>query len=177
MLQRVVLIGLAGALGTLARYGLGGMVQRLSGGGLPWGTLFVNVLGCFLFGVVWTLSDERLVISEETRVIMLGGFMGAFTTFSTFIFDTGGFLRDEQYALATGNILVQTAVGLLVVFRRRDRGAVGLAVKIGRVTLPRDSLRGKERDSAGAAHYAPTKRIHREVWKKQHARDQSRCRP
>jgi CrcB protein len=116
MLQRVVLIGLAGALGTLARYGMGGLVQRLSGGHLPWGTLFVNVLGCFLFGMVWALSDERLVISEEARIIMLGGFMGAFTTFSTFIFDTGGFLRDQQYFLATGNMLVQVMIGLLSFF-------------------------------------------------------------
>jgi CrcB protein len=116
MLQRVMLIGLAGALGTLARYGLGGLVQRLSGGELPWGTLFVNVLGCFLFGLVWTLSSERLVISEEVRIIMLGGFMGAFTTFSTFIFDTGGFLRHEQYFLATGNMLIQVTIGLLSFF-------------------------------------------------------------
>jgi CrcB protein len=116
MLQRVVLIGLAGALGTLARYGMGGLVQRVSGGHLPWGTLVVNVLGCFLFGMVWALSDERLVISEEARIIMLGGFMGAFTTFSTFIFDTGGFLRDQQYFLATGNMLVQVMIGLLSFF-------------------------------------------------------------
>ena len=116
MLQRVILIGLAGALGTLARYGMGGLVQRLSGGHLPWGTLFVNVLGCFLFGMVWALSDERLVISEEARIIMLGGFMGAFTTFSTFIFDTGGFLRDQQYFLATGNMLIQVTIGLLSFF-------------------------------------------------------------
>ena len=117
MLQRLLLIGLAGALGTLARYGLGGMVQRTWGHyDLPLGTLVVNVLGCFLFGMVWTLSDERLLISEETRIIMLGGFMGAFTTFSTFIFDTGGFLRDQQYMLATGNILIQTVVGLLSFF-------------------------------------------------------------
>jgi CrcB protein len=116
MLQRVMLIGLAGALGTLARYGMGGLVQRVSGGHLPWGTLFVNVLGCFLFGMVWALSNERLVIGEEARIIMLGGFMGAFTTFSTFIFDTGGFLRDQQYILATGNMLVQVAIGLLSFF-------------------------------------------------------------
>jgi CrcB protein len=116
MLQRVMLIGLAGALGTLARYGMGGLVQRVSGGHLPWGTLFVNVLGCFLFGMVWALSNERLVIGEEARIIMLGGFMGAFTTFSTFIFDTGGFLRDQQYILATGNMLVQVTIGLLSFF-------------------------------------------------------------
>jgi CrcB protein len=125
MLQRLILIALAGALGTLARYGLGGVVQRLSAEGLPVGTLVVNVLGCFLFGLVWTLSAERLMISEDSRVIMLGGFMGAFTTFSTFIFDTGGFLRNEQYLMATGNILAQTIIGLLSFFAGIAIGRLG----------------------------------------------------
>lgn len=116
MVQRILLIALAGALGTLARYGLGGLVQRIMGGTMPWGTLAVNVMGCFLFGVVWTLADERLVISEETRLVVLGGFMGAFTTFSTFIFDTGGFMRDAQWLLATGNVALQTVTGLAFLF-------------------------------------------------------------
>lgn len=116
MLQKMLLIALAGALGTLARYGLGGAVQRFSGEGLPWGTLLVNVLGCFLFGLVWTLAEERLVISSDTRVIMLGGFMGAFTTFSTFIFETGSMVRDLHLVMATGNVLVQTLVGLVFLF-------------------------------------------------------------
>ncbi len=116
MIQRLVLIGLAGALGTLARYGLGGMVQRLVGGDLPWGTLFVNIIGCFLFGFVWALADERLLISQETRIVMLGGFMGAFTTFSAFIFDTGGFVQEAQWLMATGNVLVQTGIGLMSLF-------------------------------------------------------------
>jgi CrcB protein len=62
------------------------------------------------------LADERLVLSEEARLIVLGGFMGAFTTFSTFIFDTGGFLRDAQWLLASGNVLLQTGVGLAFLF-------------------------------------------------------------
>jgi CrcB protein len=116
MWQRAVLIGFAGALGTLARYSLSDLVQRISGGDLPWGTLFVNVVGCFLFGLVWTLADERLMISQETRIVVLGGFMGAFTTFSTFIFDTGGFMQDARWMMATGNVLVQTGVGLVFMF-------------------------------------------------------------
>ena len=116
MWQRAVLIGLAGALGTLARYSLSDLVQRISGGNLPWGTLFVNVLGCFLFGLVWTLADERMVINDETRIVVLGGFMGAFTTFSTFIFDTGGFMQDARWLMATGNILLQTGIGLVFLF-------------------------------------------------------------
>lgn len=124
MAQRILLIALAGALGTLARYGLGGLVQRMVGGTLPWGTLAVNVLGCFLFGVIWTLADERLVITEDTRLVVLGGFMGAFTTFSTFIFDTGGFMRDAQWLLATGNVAVQTVTGLVFLFIGISAGRV-----------------------------------------------------
>lgn len=116
MVQRFILIAVAGALGTTARYGLGDFVQKLAGGDWSWGTLFVNVVGCFLFGLVWTLADERVVIGEEARIVVLGGFMGAFTTFSTFIFDTGGFVQDGRWMLATGNILVQTTVGLVFLF-------------------------------------------------------------
>jgi fluoride exporter len=117
MLQRLLLIALAGAFGTLARYGLGGMVQRYSPEAhLPLGTLVVNVVGCFLFGVVWSLAHERLLIDDEFRVVILVGFMGAFTTFSTFIFETGNFLNDERWLMATVNITVQTLIGLLSLF-------------------------------------------------------------
>ncbi len=116
MSQRLLLVAFAGALGTLARYGLSGAVQKIAGGDFPWGTFVVNMLGCFLFGMVWTLADERLVISHEQRIVMLGGFMGAFTTFSTFIFDTGSFVRDSQWLMASGNVLLQTAIGLAFLF-------------------------------------------------------------
>ena len=124
MAQRMLLIGLAGALGTLARYGLSDVIQRLAGGNLPWGTIIVNIVGCFLFGLVWTLADERLVIDAETRLVVLGGFMGAFTTFSTFIFDTGGFVREAQWLLAGGNILLQTASGLAFLFIGATTGRI-----------------------------------------------------
>ena len=116
MPQRLLLIAFAGALGTVARYALGSLVQKFAGGSWPWGTLFVNVVGCFLFGLVWALADRRVLVSEEGRVIVLGGFMGAFTTFSTFIFDTGGFMREAQWLLATGNVMVQTGIGLVFLF-------------------------------------------------------------
>jgi CrcB protein len=116
MLQRLLLIAVAGALGTLARYGLGGIFQKITLSGLPVGTLIVNIVGCFLFGLIWTLAEERMVIDPEARVIMLGGFMGAFTTFSTFIFETGGFVRESEWLLATGNVAVQTVIGLAFFF-------------------------------------------------------------
>ena len=102
----------AGALGTLARYGLGGLVQRLHESIFPWGTFVVNALGCFLFGLVWTLAEERLVIGGETRAVILVGFMGAFTTFSTFAFETAAMLRDAEWLLAAANLLAHNGLGL-----------------------------------------------------------------
>jgi CrcB protein len=107
---------MAGAAGTLSRYWLGGLVQRICGESFPWGTLVVNGLGCFLFGFVWSLAEERLVISGETRFLILTGFMGAFTTFSTFAFETGEQLRDSEWLLALGNVAAQLILGLALVF-------------------------------------------------------------
>ena len=116
MLQKLILIALAGGLGTLARYGLAGLVQRWAGSGFPWGTLAVNAIGCFLFGIIWPLASERLALSPEVRVIVLVGFMGAFTTFSTYIWETGQMLANSQWLLAGGNIVLQNAVGLALFF-------------------------------------------------------------
>ncbi len=114
--MKIVLIALLGAFGTLARYYLGGYVQRASGGVFPWGTFAVNMAGSFLFGLVWTLAEEKFVISSETRAVVLIGFMGAFTTFSTYTFDTVVLIRDAQWALAFGNIALQSFCGLAFLF-------------------------------------------------------------
>src|SRR2546422_383232 len=111
ILHKLVLLAFAGALGTLARYGLSGLAYRWWGESFPWGTLAVNLLGCFLFGLVWTLGEERLIISGETRLIVLTGFMGAFTTFSTFAFETTESLRDGEWWLAVANFAAQNVLG------------------------------------------------------------------
>lgn len=116
MLTKLAWLCVAGALGTLARYGLSGLVQRLHESDFPWGTLVVNGLGCFAFGVVWTLAEERLVIGGETRAIILIGFMGAFTTFSTYAFETSAMLRDAEWVLAAANALAQNVLGVAAFF-------------------------------------------------------------
>jgi CrcB protein len=116
MIKKLLLIALAGGMGSLARYGLSGLVQNIAGGKFAWGTATVNVLGCFLFGTIWSLTEEKMLISGETRAIILTGFMGAFTTFSTYIFETGELMRDSQWILATTNIFAQIIIGLFCFF-------------------------------------------------------------
>ena len=110
--SKLVWLAGAGAIGTIARWGLQGVVQRAAESPFPWGTLAVNALGCFLFGLVWTLAEERLLIGGETRLVVLVGFMGAFTTFSSYAFETGAMLRDTEWLLAAGNLLAQNGLGL-----------------------------------------------------------------
>ena len=76
----VLWLAVAGAAGTLARWGLQGLVHTLQPTLFPWGTLAVNALGCLLFGLVWSLSEERLLVPPHIRLVVLTGFMGAFTT-------------------------------------------------------------------------------------------------
>lgn len=113
--QRMLLLAAAGAAGTLARFTLAGFVQRLVPTEFPWGTFSVNALGCLLFGLVWSLADERMIISGATRAVVLVGFMGAFTTFSTFAFETGQLLDDGQWLSAAGNVLLQNVSGVVLV--------------------------------------------------------------
>ncbi len=114
--QKLLCIGVAGALGTLSRYGLSGLIQGMVGIGFPWGTAAVNAIGCLLFGLVWTLGAERMAISAEARTIILTGYMGAFTTFSTFISETGQLAGGAQWWIAVGNITFQISVGLALFF-------------------------------------------------------------
>jgi fluoride exporter len=111
--QKLLFIALAGSLGTLARYGLGGLVQEYSGKVFPWGTVVVNLLGCFVFGILFSSLEERWPASGEVRSIVLIGFLGAFTTFSTFIFETRKLLEDAQWLPAIGYFTFHNIGGLL----------------------------------------------------------------
>ena len=115
MLEKLALIAVAGMAGTLARYWLSGVVYEVAGRDFPWGTAVVNILGCFLFGLVWELAEGRYLLRSEARAVILTGFMGAFTTFSTFMFETGELLRGGQWLFAMGNLALQNIIGLLAV--------------------------------------------------------------
>jgi CrcB protein len=115
-MQKLIWLGLAGALGTLARYGVATAAGRLAGMGFPWGTLAVNLGGCFLFGLVLTLSRERGLIAQVPAEIVLVGFMGAFTTFSSYVGDTWLLAQGARAGHAFVNVAVQNLGGLACFF-------------------------------------------------------------
>ena len=114
-LMKLACLGLAGAVGTLARFGISELVNRNVISPLPWGTWAVNIAGCFLFGLVWVLAEERELVSPEFRFVVLVGFMGAFTTFSTYMFESVDLLRAGAVIHALVNVLGQNLVGLVAV--------------------------------------------------------------
>ena len=113
MIQKLAWLSLAGAMGTLARYGLAGLVHRIDGSSFPWGTVAVNLIGCFIAGWLYVMFENRWPVSGETRTIILVGFMGAFTTFSAMILETGVLLRSTDWMYAAGNIALQNGVGFI----------------------------------------------------------------
>ena len=115
-MQKTILIALAGLVGTLARYWLSGVVARQYGETFPWGTMAVNLIGCFLAGAIFYLTEERFLLSPTLRTIILIGFLGGFTTFSSYGLQTFTLLRDGEVGLATLNIAVSNTVGLLMVW-------------------------------------------------------------
>lgn len=114
-MTRVMLVALLGALGAVARYGLSGWVTRLTrDAAFPYGTLGVNLLGSFVLGLLMGLTTGgALDLPPRLRVGLAIGFLGAFTTFSTFSYETLEALRVGQLRIAALNVVVSVAGGLL----------------------------------------------------------------
>lgn len=115
-MQKTIFIGLAGLVGTLLRYWLSGVVARQYGETFPWGTIVVNLVGCFLAGLVFYMTEERLLVNPVLRTAILIGLLGGFTTFSSYGLQTFTLLRDGELGLATLNLAVSNFVGLLMVW-------------------------------------------------------------
>ena len=106
---KLLLIGLGSALGGIARYGLSKVISDNAPSLFPWGTFTVNVLGCFIIGLVYGFIDNGMGLSENSKLFLTVGFCGGFTTFSTF--------SHENYLLFEGgNGLVVAAYAALSLF-------------------------------------------------------------
>jgi CrcB protein len=117
---KLLLIGLGGFVGAVSRYAVGGVVQNISSSiAFPYGTIVVNVIGCFLIGSLAYLADTRSLFSAGTRMFLFIGVLGAFTTFSTFANETLELLRDDKQGLALLNIVLHfmLCIGAVVVGR------------------------------------------------------------
>jgi CrcB protein len=115
-MPRLFLIGLAGFVGTLARYCLSGVVARRYGETFPYGTFVVNALGCLLAGALFYLMYDRFLTSPTSRSVVFIGLLGGFTTFSSYGLQTFTLLRDGEIFLALLNIGLSNMAGLFLVW-------------------------------------------------------------
>jgi len=110
-----LLIAVGGAVGALLRYLVGGAVQRMSAGGFPIGTMFVNVSGCFVIGILLR-QFLNMQLSPELRALLIVGFCGGFTTFSTFSAETVGLIEGGEYGRATSYVILSVVLCLSATF-------------------------------------------------------------
>jgi CrcB protein len=119
-LYSVLFVALGGALGSVSRYLLGTWTQTLSRSlDFPYGTLTVNLIGCFVIGLLAQLAETRGVFTVESRAFLFVGILGGFTTFSSFGNDTINLLRDGEVFNALVNIGANVIVGLFLVWLGR----------------------------------------------------------
>jgi len=111
----VLYVALGGAVGAAARYGLSGWVHSAAGSLLPWGTLFVNVVGSFLLGFSMRYL-EFTAATPELRAALTVGFLGAFTTFSTYSYETVTLVQEGAWTRAATYALGSLIMGILFVF-------------------------------------------------------------
>lgn len=115
-MQKTILIGVAGLAGTLLRYWLSEFATNQHGWTSPWGTLAVNLIGCFAAGVVFFFTEERLLVSEAVRMMVLIGLLGGVTTFSAYALQTFALLRGGEVGLAILNVATSNVLGLFMVW-------------------------------------------------------------
>ena len=114
--MKYLLIGFGGAIGAVGRYLLQGLVYQFTGATFPYGTLVVNILGCFLIGLIMELSADRFLIDAQLRVFITIGVLGGFTTFSSFGYETFALLRDGELVRASFNVIGSVMAGLAAVW-------------------------------------------------------------
>ncbi|MCC6299264.1 MAG: fluoride efflux transporter CrcB [Anaerolineales bacterium] len=118
-MNNILLAGIGGFIGSAMRYLLGGYVQESLKSVFPYGTLAVNVLGCFVIGFLSQLAESRGVFSSEARILVFIGILGGFTTFSSFGNETFNLARDSQWLSAFANVGLNVVLGFLAVWLGR----------------------------------------------------------
>jgi len=115
-LLKYVMVGIGGFLGAIARFWLGGYVGDRMGSRFPWGTFIINCSGSFVVGFIITLLAERTHWSPNWRYLIPVGFVGAYTTFSTFEYETLRAMQDGNFVIAALNIVLSVVLGFVAVW-------------------------------------------------------------
>jgi fluoride exporter len=111
-----LLIAVGGAAGAVSRYAVDDLVTRATGGAFPLGTLVVNLTGSFVLGLLFALVIERTALPSDLRAPVMIGFIGAYTTFSTWMLESMRLMEDGAWLLAAANIGGSVVLGMLAVF-------------------------------------------------------------
>ena len=112
----VLWVALGGAIGSAARYGVNVWSGRMFGSEFPWQTLIVNILGCFIMGILTEMMALKLHVNQETRAFLTTGILGGFTTFSAFSLDFAYLVERKQVAAAGGYAAASVVISLIAVF-------------------------------------------------------------
>jgi CrcB protein len=113
VMSNYVIIGIGGFIGAVARYALALWIGQRWGRTFPLGTFVINVSGSFFIGLLMVLLTERLSVSPQWRLLLVVGFLGAYTTFSTFEYETGKLLEDSEMLLAALNVILSVFFGFV----------------------------------------------------------------
>lgn len=116
MMNKWLLVMLGGSLGAASRYGIGLLAAKLLGTNFPWGTLVVNLSGCFIIGLLFALADRSHLLTPDVRLLLITGYLGALTTFSSFSLETVNAGRAGLTLQALTNILINNLGGLTLTY-------------------------------------------------------------
>ncbi len=111
----LLLIGLGGFAGAISRYLVDGAVAERTGGSFPWGTLAVNASGTFLLGLLFAMATERAILPADIRGPLMIGYLGAYTTFSTYLLESWRLVEGGAVGLALLNLGGSLAVGVVAI--------------------------------------------------------------
>jgi CrcB protein len=107
------IIGIGGFVGAVARYFIALWIGQRWGRTFPLGTFVVNISGCFLIGLIMSWFAEKFMVSPQVRLFLVVGFLGAYTTFSTFEYETGNLVKDGEWSIALANVLLSVIAGFV----------------------------------------------------------------
>ena len=113
-MEKWIALAAGGLTGTFARYFISSFIFKISGPRFPFGTLAVNLSGCFLIGFITALGSEKISLSHDAKLLLITGFCGAYTTFSAFILETDALMKDGGMGLAFLNIMIQVILGFWI---------------------------------------------------------------